>query len=176
MELVIAAEGFTLPSGYVLKEMSIIFFNREYKHFLFKKPTNFLPTPKDIITIKYTTNRFNGLSFLEGDVPYNLIEDILTPYKDYKMYTYSYIFKNFLQNILPSTTIINIQTYEKKLPANLPKPNCFRNHKARYCSLAKAKEILKIVEMGMNMDKTVQNIGMKKLKREGVFKVFETQK
>lgn len=169
MELVIAAEGFTLPSGYVLKEMSIIFFNREYKHFLFKKPTNFLPTPKDIITIQYTTKHFNQLSFLEGDVPYNLIEDILTPYRDYKMYTYSDIFRKFLQNILPSTTVTNIQTYGKKLPATLPKPNCFRNHRARYCSLAKAKAILKIVETEIKMDKTVHNTRTKKWKRTGVF-------
>ena len=146
MELYIAAEGFTLPSGFVLKELTIIFQNREYKHFMFKNPDNFYPTRKDLETIRYTTKHKNQLSFTEGDVPYNLINDILAPYKDYKLYTYSGVFCSFLQKRLPTTTVLNIQSFGHYLPLKLPKPTCFRNHNPRYCSLAKALKILKVVQ------------------------------
>lgn len=153
-ELYIAAEGFTLPSGYVLKELTIIFPSREYKHFMFKKPDHFYPSPKDLKTIRYASQHFNQLSFTEGDIPYNLISNILTPYKEYTMYTYSDIFVTFLKRRLPTTSVINIQTFGYKLPKTLPKPNCFRNHTARYCSLAKAKQILKILENDISLYKT----------------------
>ena len=153
LELYITAEGYTLPSGYILKELSILFPNREYKHFIFKKPDSFIPTDKDNYTIRFTTDKLNQLSFTEGDIPYNIINDILTPYKDYRIYTYSYPFQKFLQNILPTTTLINIQSCGYKLPEYLPKPNCFKNHKARYCSLAKAKAVSRFVESGQYIEK-----------------------
>lgn len=154
MELYIAGEGFTLPSGFILKEMTIIFPNREYKHFMFKNPDNFFPTARDNKTIRYTTKNFNQLSFTEGDVSYNLIDDILTPYKNYKLYTYSDIFCSFLEKRLPTTAVTNIQDFGHKLPATLPKPNCFKNHNPRYCSLAKALRVLKLVEDETSLYKT----------------------
>lgn len=129
-----------------MKEITILFPNREYKHFIFEKPDCFKPTQQDYITIRYTTENLNQLSFSEGDTPYNTIESILTPYKNYKIHTYSDIFQSFLQNILPTTTIINIQTLGYKLPKKLPKANCFRNHNPRYCSLAKVKAVSNFVE------------------------------
>lgn len=147
LELYVASEGFTLPSGFVLKEITILFPNREYKHFLFKQPRSFTPTDNDISTIRYTTTHLNQLSFTEGDIPYNLINSILTPYKDYKIYTYSTVLENLLQTILPTTTIINIQSLGYKLPLTLPKPNCFKNHNPRYCSLAKVRAVCRFVEI-----------------------------
>lgn len=153
MELYIAGEGFTLPSGFVLKEMTILFSNREYKHFIFKKPENIILTAKDKRTIRYTTSYFNNLSFTEGDIPYNIIDDILSPYKNYTIYTYSNIFTSFLKKRLPTSVVINIQTLGFNLPKNLPKPNCFKNHNPRYCSLAKALNIRKVVEDQHNLIK-----------------------
>ena len=155
MELIIAAEGFTLASGYIVKELTMLFPNSEYKHFIFKKPANFTPSPKDVRTSRYITNKLNELSFTEGDVPYNSICSILQQYKDYKLYTYSSIVQDYLQIFLPTTTIINIQSWGYKLPSTLPipsSPRCFRDHRPRYCSLAKAKAISKFVETINLMD------------------------
>ena len=146
LELYIAGDGFTLPSCFILKELTILLPDREFKHFIFKQPDWFCPTAQDNITIRYTTTYLNQLSFTAGDIPYNIIDGILTPYKDYKIYTYSAIIQNYLQNILPTTTIINIQLFGYKLPPVLPKPNCFKNHNPRYCSLAKVKAVCKFVE------------------------------
>ena len=146
MQIYIGIEGFTLTSGFILKEMSICFTNREFRHLLFQQPSNLKLSPRDIFTIRYATQHINRLSFTDGDVPYMCIPDILERYKDSTIFTYGDCALNFLQRYLQTSTIINIKEYRFKMPSALPKPSCFRNHTPRNCSLAKALQIRTFVE------------------------------
>ena len=146
MQIYIGIEGFTLTSGFILKEMSICFTNREFRHLLFQQPSNFKLSPRDIVTIRYTTKHLSQLSFTDGDVPYMCIPDILERYKHSTIFTYGECAVNFLQRYLQTSVIVNIQTYGFKMPSVLSKPSCFINHTPRNCSLAKALQIRTFVE------------------------------
>lgn len=147
MSLLITTEGFTLPSGYYVKELTILLPNGDYKHLMFKKPDYYIPTAIDERTIRYTTEKLNGLPFSEGDVPYDLIHEILKPYENFTIYTYSNISAKFLRDYLPLTTIFNVQDRDFQMPPELPKANCFKSsHRSRYCSLAKALAVRKYME------------------------------
>ena len=148
MDVYIGTEGFTLPSGFIAKEMTICHSNREYRHLFFKPPYDYTPTEQDLHTIRYTSIKLNQLSFTDGDTPYECISIILDRYKDCTIYCYGTSSANLLQSYLKTTTIINIQDRGFKLPSVLPKPNCFKNHNPRYCSFAKALKIRQIVENG----------------------------
>ena len=54
MTAYIGIDGFTLPSGFILKEMCILYPNDEYDHYLFKNP-GWQLTEADRRTIRYTT-------------------------------------------------------------------------------------------------------------------------
>ena len=146
LELFIALEGFTLPSLFVVKELTVLYPNRDFRHFLFEKPIDFTPTEKDCTTIRFITKKLSQLVFTEGEIPYNCIGSILQRYKNHTIYTYSDIAKSTLQNYLPTARIINTQILGHQLPKTLAKQNCFKNHNPRYCSLSKAIEVRKFVE------------------------------
>ena len=139
MDVIVTMDGYSLPSGFILKELCIMHPSGEYNYFLFSKPDIPL-TAKDLETIQYTTANLNNISFDDGDIPYEL--------KHFRIYTYSDIATRILQGYLPTTFIKNVQEIENyKLPAELPDSNCFRNHNQRYCAKAKAiavKEFMNI--------------------------------
>lgn len=138
MDVIVTLDGYTLPSGFILKELCIMHPSGEYDHFLFSKPDVPL-LAKDLETIRYTTAHLNNISFDDGNIPYELIQPILGKVKYFRIYTYSAIALNFLRQYLPTTFIKNVQDIENyKLPAELPDSNCFRNHNQRYCAKAKA--------------------------------------
>ena len=137
MPVFIGLEGYTLPSGFILKELCIIYPNNDYDHYLFKKPSRDL-TEVDKRTIRYATENLNELCYSDGYVAYNQIGDTLDPVKDDIIYTYSDVAVDVLQKYLPTTVIINIQTKKFKMPKELPKSACFRKHCQRYCGKAKA--------------------------------------
>ena len=145
MSAYIGIDGFTLPSGFILKEMTIIYPNHEYDHFIFKKPCWNL-TEADKRTIRYTTQNLNQLCYEDGHVSYEQIGMILDSVKDITLYTYSDIAVTFLQKHLPSTVIKNIQCQGYTMPRELPNSNCFRHHASRYCAKSKARAIQKFVE------------------------------
>ncbi len=62
MEAYVAIEGFTLPSGFVLKELAVIYANGEYDHHLFAPPPCefFILTDADKRTIRYTTGNLSN--------------------------------------------------------------------------------------------------------------------
>ena len=148
MNAIVTMDGYTLPSGFILKELCIMYSNGEYDYFLFSKPDIPL-TAKDKETIQYTTANLNNISFDDGDIPYTLIQPILEKVKHFRVYTYSDIATRILQGYLPTTFIKNIQEIGKfKLPTELPDSKCFRNHNQRYCAKAKAIAVYeKLVEM-----------------------------
>ena len=139
-------DGYTLPSGYILKELCIMFQNGEFNHYLFSKPENMMLTEQDKRTIRFATGRVNNLVFEDGDVPYEHI-NILEKQKDYHIYTYSEVAREELQKYLPTTSIEHVQNLNFKMPANPPKANCFRNHNPRYCAKAKAIEVKKFIKV-----------------------------
>ena len=146
MSVFIGLEGFTLPEGFIVKEICLIYPNDEYNHFLFKKPDGFLSEISKR-TIRYTTQHLNNFSYEDGDIPYNLLPAILEKVKDLTIYTYSDIAQKFLQHYLPTTAIENVQNQGYKIPSQLPDSKCFRSHNQRYCARAKAIAITKFVDL-----------------------------
>ena len=140
MSAFIGMEGYCLPSGFILKELCIIYPNNEFDHFLFKNPDLKL-TKADKRTIRYTTEHLNELQYEDGNIPYEQIETILNSVKDFIIYTYSEIAVKNLQKYLPTTVIKNIQQYGFIMPKTLPESGCFRKHCQRYCGKAKSIQI-----------------------------------
>ena len=141
MDAYIGVEGYTLPSGFVLKELCVLFPNEEYSYYLFKAPVNKQLSDVDRRTIRYTTTNLNNLSWFDGHIPLEILPDILQEIKQYRIYTYSEIARKMLQELLPVSIVNDIQTLGFKLPSCLPSDNCGREHKPRYCAKAKAVAI-----------------------------------
>ena len=147
MDVYIALEGFTLPSGYIVKEMTTIFPNGEYNHYIFMNPKDVTLTAQDERTVRYATKNLHGLNYADGDIPYDQFEVIFGKLTDFNIYTYSVIAVKFIQQFLPTTVVVNTQDMGHKLPKCLPDSNCFRMHKNyRYCSKSKAAEIRDFIE------------------------------
>ena len=141
----VGLEGYTLPTGFILKELCIIYPNSEFDHYLFKMPNWYL-TEGAQRTIRYTTQVLNNLSYMDGKVPYEEISNVLDPIKDTIIYTYSDIAVSFLQRYLPTTVVKNVQSDGFKMPNILPDSNCFRTHCPRYCAKSKAIAVKEYAE------------------------------
>ena len=153
MDAYVGLEGYTLPSGFIVKELTIIYTNAEYSHYIFEKPDNIVLSPQDEKTVRYATRHLNSLSYGDGDIPYNQLGPILGKLKDFTIYTYSLVASNLIQNFLPTTVVINSQDLGHKIPKHLPNPNCFRLHQNyRYCAKAKAAEVKDFVENGQHSE------------------------
>ena len=146
MDVYVAAEGYTLPCGFILKELCIIFPNGEYNHHLFKSPDHITLTATDERTVRWSTKNLNNLSYDDGDLSIEQLGAILYKLKDFTIYTYTSLVEKLIQNFLPTTVVINAQDMEYHLPKILPNPNCFRNHSYRYCAKAKAIAIKNFIE------------------------------
>ena len=139
----VAIEGFNLKRGYVIKELSIVYSDDSYQHYQFKTPVNFTATAADRVTINHIKTYLNGFS-IEDDfyLPNDLHTTILKEFVNFKIYVAGDITKKIIANILPETSIIDVcSLIDFRYPTELPDPRCFRNHRARYCSLAKARYI-----------------------------------
>ena len=150
MDVYVGIEGYTLPTGFIAKELTIIFPNTEYTHYLFEKPVNFILSLIDEKTVRYATRHLNNLIYADGDTPYNQLGPILQKLSKYTIYTYSQIASNFIQEFLPTTIVINTQDLGHQLPKVLPDPSCFRLHCPRYCAKAKALAVRDFVEHEQN--------------------------
>ena len=75
MSAFIGVKGYTISSGFILKELCIFYPNAEYDHNLFKMPGWHL-TDGDKRTIRYTTQMLNNLSYLGGKVQYEELVNI----------------------------------------------------------------------------------------------------
>ena len=149
MDAYIGIEGYTLPTGFIAKELTVIFPNTEYTHYLFERPANFVLSQRDEKTVRYATRYLNNLIYADGDTPYNQLGPILQKLSNYTIYTYSQIASNFIQEFLPTTIVINTQDLGYQLPKILPDPSCFRIHRPRYCAKAKALAVRDFVEQNI---------------------------
>ena len=137
MKVVIAMEGFTAPSGYILKELCIMYPDGEFNHYLFTKPLSMF-TEDDLRAINYATENLSKLPLEDGAVPYNEIDSILEKEREHYIYTYSEVAKKVLQTYLPTSFVENVQQKGFQMPKQIPNSHCFRNHNQRYCAKAKA--------------------------------------
>ena len=146
MDVYVAAEGYTLSYGYLLKELCITYPNSEYTHYLFKIPEEISLSALDQKTVRYVTRNISKLSYNDGEFPYQNIGIILNKLKDYTIYTYSIVVEKLIQEFLPTTIVINTQDLGHTLPKTLPDPSCFRQHSYRYCAKAKSIAIKNFIE------------------------------
>ena len=146
MEIYVALEGFTLRSGFIVKELCVMFLNGEYNIFLFQPPVDRCLSHVEQRTVCYTTRQLNNLSYEDGDIPYETLYHIISKYSDYTIFTFSDVAQRLLQEALPSTKVTNIQSFGFNMPAVLPPPSCCRMHNPRYCALAKCIEIKNFIK------------------------------
>jgi hypothetical protein len=147
MNVYIAAEGYTLPGKFVVKEICCMFVNEEYNHYLLKPPKDCYLSDIDKRTIRYTTRNLNNLAYHDGDFPYENMHEIFERYREYRVYTYSDVTLKLLQNFLPTSVITNTQEMGLRLPSTLPNPRCCRQHtNFRFCAKAKAIAVKNFIE------------------------------
>ena len=148
MEVFVGIEGFTLPSGFVAKEVCFLYPNWEFCHLLFKPPCDRHLSNIDRRTIRWTTNNLNNIFYQDGEVPYECLHDILKTLQLHTIWTYGEVAQRFLQDFLPTSIITNVQTLGYSMPSELPSPACFRQHNYRYCAKAKAIAVKNFIEFG----------------------------
>lgn len=146
MDVYIGVEGFTLPGGFVLKELCLIYANNEYSYYIFKAPIDISLSEADKRTIRYATENLNNLSWHDGSVPFECIPSILKDVEQYKIGTYGELARRFLQGILTMSSVTNVQASGFKMPPTLPDSGCGRIHSPRYCAKAKARAIKNFME------------------------------
>ena len=146
MNIFVGVEGFTTPSGFIVKELCFLNSNMEFDHLLMKPPGDMLLTEVDRKTIRYTTRHLNSLNYHDGVVPYGCLDEIISKYRECKVYTYSNAATELLRRAMPTTIIFDCQQLGMKMPKELPDPKCFRLHSFRYCAKAKSIAIKNFVE------------------------------
>ena len=137
----VAVEGFTLPERFIVKELTLMFENGEYNHFLFANPTDYVPTSYEETTIKYTTRNIHGLKYADGAIPYEKLEEVLSKLHNCDVYCYGLNTTNLIQKYIPYTPVTDIKNCGFTMPATLPSAECGRFHNGRHCSLVKAQNI-----------------------------------
>ena len=146
MDVYITTDGYTLPSGFIVKEICCMFPNGEFNHYLMKPPMNRDLNDVDRRTIRFATKNLNNLSYHDGWFPYENMYEIFLRFQEFRVYTYSDLTLKFIQNFLPTTVVINVQELGFQMPDVLPDASCFRSHSARYCAKAKCVVIKKFIE------------------------------
>ena len=146
-QVIVTLEGFTLTSGFIAKELTVFYNNRNFQHFHFTKPIDFQPTAQELCTIKYTSEVLSKLYLDDFSLlPYTTINTILRQISSHKIYVAGHTAHKFITTHLPTTKVIDIcKEYKFKYPLVLPSVACFKEHTPRYCSLAKAKNIYKFM-------------------------------
>ncbi len=137
--MILTLEGFTLPSGYLIKELTVCLDNGEIQHFHFKAPPNFYPTEMELRTIRFANKHLNQLSLHEGNLlPYSTIDTILQNMVSSTVYVAGSAAFNLVTSKLPSTLVLDVCTlYNFKYPNELAFASCMKRHRPRYCSFAK---------------------------------------
>ena len=146
MNVCITTDGYTLPSGFIVKEICCMFPNGEFNHYLMKPPMNRNLSDVDKRTIRFATRNLNNLSYHDGWFPYENMHEIFARFHEYQVYTYSDVTLRLIQSFLPTTVVVNVQSLGFQMPDTLPDANCFRSHNARYCAKAKCIAIKSFVE------------------------------
>ena len=148
MNCVVAVEGYYVSGRYVAKELTILFDENNYQHFMFNCPKNLVLTNKDKKTVEHT-EELNGLKFKNNSfLPYSNIEVILSFIKDYYIQTAGFQAKSFLKSYLPHTEVEDLcNKFDFKYPKTLQRTPCFVQHPPRYCTLSKARTLYTAIQI-----------------------------
>ena len=147
-DCVVTVEGYYVSGRYVAKELTILFDENNYQHFMFNCPKNLVLSNKDMKTVEFT-EQLNGLKFKNNSfLPYSTIEYILSYIKDCYIQTAGFHAKSFLKSYLPETEIEDLcYKFGFKYPKNLQQAPCFVQHPSRYCTLSKARTIYTAIQI-----------------------------
>ena len=138
MRVVIGLDGYTLKSGFIAKELVILFSNGEFEHYIFNNLPTML-TQDEFRTVRYVTKNLSGLNYRDGMVDYSLLGEIFKRISNFHVYTYGDLCTKVLQSYLPTTLISNVQHMGFTMPSILEDRGCFKKHvKYRYCAKSKA--------------------------------------
>lgn len=134
----VAAEGFTLPGQFIVKELTLLFENEDFSHFMFEPPLDYEPTSEEIKTIIYTTSHIHGLNYTDGELSYAKLKDVLGKLHNCKVFCCGENTRGMLQKYIPTTPVTNIKKSGCIIPTALPPSSCGRTHLGRNCSMSKA--------------------------------------
>ena len=145
-EFVIAAvEGFsTQNGGLILRELTLIFPNGQEQHFQFKNPETMCLNSEEMKTAKFTQRHLNGFSPTSNEsccLPAAVYPKILEEIQHCRIYCAGESARYFFTQNLPDTHIVDVYSlFDFRYPVEFSEnPNCFKLHRYRYCSLAKAR-------------------------------------
>lgn len=77
MDIYVGLEGFLLKRMYVIKEMTVLYENGSVDHYMFAAPTSLRLTSSEATTVRYVSQRVNGLSYHDGDITYEEVYNIV---------------------------------------------------------------------------------------------------
>ena len=141
--VVAAAEGFTLRGELVIRELTLIFPDGLEQHFIFCNPENFVLSETDRKTVKFTERYLNGFSASDNKnicLPHSIYPKILEKIQNCRIYCAGETAHRFFARHLPYSPVIDVYSlFDFKYPNELENPRCFKLHRYRYCSLAKAR-------------------------------------
>ena len=145
MDFVIAAvEGFNFHTGFVIRELTLLFPDNSEQHFQFRNPETVYLDDRDKRTAKFAKRHLHGFSATDDGtccLPYSIYPQILKAVENCRIYVAGQIARRFFMKNLPYTPIIDVYSSWDfmKYPIELENPQCFFLHRFRYCSLAKAR-------------------------------------
>ena len=142
--VITATEGFsTQNGGFILRELTLIFPNEQEQHFQFKNPDTMYLNPDEMNMAKFSQRNLNGFSPTDNEsccLPTAVYPKILEEIQHCRIYCAGEIERCFFARNLPDTEVIDVYSlFDFKYPAQLDNPGCFKLHRYRYCSLAKAR-------------------------------------
>ena len=93
MDIYVGLEGFLLKRMYVIKEMTVLYENGSLDHYLFAAPTSLHLTSPEATTVRYVSQKLNGLSYHDGDITYEEVYNIVRKLAGQYHLTLSFDFK-----------------------------------------------------------------------------------
>ena len=151
-EYVIAAvEGFpTLNGGLILRELTLIFPNGQEQHFQFKNPETMCLDRDEMETAKFCQRYLNGFSPDHNEtccLPAAVYPRILEEIEHCRIYCAGETARFFFARHLPNSHIVDVYSlFDFRYPTEFSNPNCFKHHRYRYCTLAKARFLAQRLE------------------------------
>ena len=143
--VVVAIEGFpTQNNGYILRELTLVFPNKDEQHFHFKNPEAMCLNDDEMKSAKFCERNLNGFSPTNDEsccLPATVYPKILEGIKKCRIYCAGVTAHDFFARHLQDSHIVDVYTlFDFRFPNNFPlNPNCFKHHRYGYCTLAKAR-------------------------------------
>ena len=149
--VVAAAEGFCVKNGgFVLRELTLIFPDGDEQHFQFKNPEDLCLDDAEMKIAKFAERYLHGFSPTSDEnccLPYAVYPKILEVIQNCRIYCAGELFRRFFTSNLPNSHVIDVYSlFDFRYPNELDNPGCFKLHRYRYCSLAKARWIRQKLE------------------------------